>query len=135
MKLLPMIDFVLEQQHENPLKFGDYPDMIRCIFKYAKFLKQPLKLEMFVNPIPEPELQGDEFNAGYDENWVVEYQEAQEKVLFEGWVYISEWYGGHLIAKNKEGDYQFCTNNYNNIEDLLSDVPLKLTPSAIKQFS
>ena len=44
MKLIPMTDFVLEQHAEssNQNEFED-----NC-YKYANFLKQPLKLEMFI---------------------------------------------------------------------------------------
>ncbi|MPT36729.1 MAG: hypothetical protein E2604_16995 [Flavobacterium sp.] len=44
--LIPMTDFVLLRSKEPVLK--DCPGEIRIIHRYAEFLKQPLKLEMFI---------------------------------------------------------------------------------------
>jgi hypothetical protein len=44
MKLLSMTDFILEQ---NNIYYNNYDVLLSSIIQYAKFLKQPLKLEMF----------------------------------------------------------------------------------------
>ena len=74
-----MADFVLEQYEKqtNPTIFEE------TVHNYAKFLKQPLKLEMFV-PCDDKEnvlITPTEFNPIY---WSEQYKKAKEKVLFEG---------------------------------------------------
>lgn len=48
MKLISMTDFVLEQSKLTGYDISDYDWIIRIV-NYANFLKQPLKLEMFVS--------------------------------------------------------------------------------------
>ena len=109
MKLIPMTDFVLEQttsfEAADKLDFLEVREMILSrIEKYAKFLKQHLKLEMFVpcdnegELFDEPELTdypreifypetGFTQREGYEvesfESDLLEYKKAKEKVLFE----------------------------------------------------
>jgi hypothetical protein len=83
MKLISITDFVLEQAKDNnKQRLNKYSDIV-C---YAKFLKQPLKLEMFVpcnedgNVIELP-------NACICTDLCSlckKYKKAKEKVLFEG---------------------------------------------------
>lgn len=85
MKLISMTDFVLEQMEIN--SFDE--DKIKNIWNYAKFLKQPLTLGMFVpcdddgNVLEEPlhiELyEGDTYDLDCKF-----YKQAQSKVLFNG---------------------------------------------------
>jgi len=95
MKLISMTDFVL-QQDITDIKQRD------SIVKYANFLNQPLKLEMFVpcddeeNVLEEPNRWNDylEFPESFDGNkeWdeLYDYQQAKEKVLFEDSILIDE---------------------------------------------
>ena len=82
-----MTDYVLEQDKHKEVRYKQIVD-------YAKFLKQPLKLYMFI-PISkngailkEPEnvypFATNEEEIIYDEEFE-EYKEAKEAVLFEGW--------------------------------------------------
>lgn len=124
MKLISMTDFVLEQTkslyEENPSK------LIHNLYNYAEFLKQPLKLEMFVS-------------------------DDESKVLFEGFNIISTEYNligleskDIFINYNKEGNFFLldswngdrvfikieCLCNY--IENTISTI--NLTPNATKLF-
>ncbi len=103
-KLISMTDFVLERSKQSILGLT-FEESLRIsikitkeIFNYANFLKQLLKLEMFVpcdedgnvlempvnysrnvdSEIPNKELQ-EKFDLEF-----LEYEKAKEKVLFEG---------------------------------------------------
>lgn len=85
MKLISMVDFVLLQNKENRAAYKT----LHIINIYAKFINQPLELGMFVCEIPEPEIQGGystdgDFVGGYCDEWIKSYEEAKERVLFEG---------------------------------------------------
>jgi len=96
MKLISTTDFVLEQNKllkNAPDAYNQYCKIVN----YANFLKQPLKLEMFVpcdekgNVLEEPEdfkyfIQDDEFGAynGKEELQCIAYLKAKNKVLFQG---------------------------------------------------
>jgi hypothetical protein len=102
--LIPMIDFVLEQSeigfeiqilsHQNKNRADRFSKLV----KYANFLKQPLKLEMFIPCDEDGNILEEPMNYKY---WVKKsigipyildlrqyeiYQKAKEKVLFEGFV-------------------------------------------------
>ncbi len=89
-----MTDFVLEQYEKqtNPTIFEE------TTHNYAKFLKQPLKLEMFIacddkgNVLEIPvnysrnvdsEISNKELQEKFDLEFF-DYKKAKEKVLFEG---------------------------------------------------
>ena len=85
MKLIAMTDFVLNQLDDLHLN-GDFENFSRKVVKYATFLKQPLKLEMFVpcdeiievmnyKEIKQSVIEG-------TDSWDA-YEKAKEKVLFE----------------------------------------------------
>lgn len=86
MKLISMTDFVLKQA-DNCMFY----DKVR---NYAKFLKQPLELGMFIpcdenNTLleePENPKQSPESFKKYDE-----YVKAKERVLFEGFHILNGW--------------------------------------------
>ena len=101
MKLISMTDFVLEQtKNFNAVVYDDLEtasiNLIERIENYANFLNQPLKLEMFVpcnengNVLEEPKrwkdyLQyPDSFDGNKEWDELYDYQQAKEKVLFEG---------------------------------------------------
>lgn len=129
MKLISMTDFVLQRAKKSilPLNvietFKEGGKITNEIFNYANFLKQPLKLEMFVpcdeegNVLEEPDK---EFELSY---WdcstkISKYQQAKEKVLFEGF----------RVSKAK-----LFINSEKTIEDLIK-YDLTLTPNATKQI-
>lgn len=90
MKLISMTKFVFEQEH-NVIKF-DYNELHEFktrISRYADFLKQPLTLGMFVpcdadgNVLEEVKCnkECESCDCMYEHDL---YQEAKDKVLFEG---------------------------------------------------
>ena len=103
--LIPMTDFVLKIDEFLPQDLGQFFDswrmsQLRLIENYAKFLKQPLKLEMFVpcdengNVLEEPQMRPernsfDEEDMDYDAQELYDYIKAKEKVLFEGFEFVS----------------------------------------------
>ena len=130
-KLISMVDFVLEQSNnenlekhlcnENGHQFMNY---WHSVFSYAKFLKQPLKLGMFVPcdendvPLGEPKAEN-YFNVNIPINELTEkdakglnelyslqlyYQDAKDRVLFEG-VEIIGQSEGFCEIELKNGDF------------------------------
>ena len=86
MKIISMTDFVLDKQ-----RFKEDSDT--AIFKvtnYAKFLKQPLELWMFVPCDENGNVLEDIIGNGMIHNYsekVKQYEQAKDKVLFEGFEY------------------------------------------------
>jgi hypothetical protein len=149
MKLISMTDFVLEQvkllktQENNILQFRNN------ITNYAYFLKQPLKLEMFVpcdedgNVLEMPvnyeiwlklhnnDVGGEKGTFGFLIH--EEYQKAKEKVLFEGFEIATNKEGEKVIL----GDYtclKVSDLENGTIEDLVKYVHIKITESAVKRI-
>lgn len=119
-KLISMTDFVFLMR-ENKEK-----DNIRRFWaceRYAKFLKQPLKLEMFV-----PCVNGELFN--YSKHGNAEYEQAKEKVLFEGCSTMQQG-ENTIVIFNDSAIWITWTNRI--IEDLIRINPI-LTENALKQF-
>lgn len=139
-----MTDFVLQQ---------DITDIKQrnSIVNYANFLKQPLKLEMFIvcdedgNVFEEPI---NNFNLEIeDSNKWIEYNNAKEKVLFEGFEVIGidkdvvqlELHGNNLWIDFHKDSSIILTDNYDIefhvkiIEDLI-EYNLQLTENALKQI-
>ena len=104
----------------------------RNILNYAKFLKQPLKLEMLVpcdedeNVLGEPEIYSqwvcENFNDELENeeriNQCKDYHQAKEKILFEGF----EPYEDYECAKYEEFyvDEEVCDGKF-TVEDLIKD--------------
>ena len=121
MKLISMTDFVLEQvkllktQENNILQFRNN------ITNYANFLKQPLKLEMFVPcddngnflKLPEVCICADECSL------CKKYKKAKEKVLFEGFDLSTSKF--HCDRKDRTIEY-------------FTSFDIELTPNAIKKL-
>lgn len=127
-KLISMTDFVLEQNKKLKNATDAY-DQYCKIVNYANFLKQPLKIEMFVprdadgNVLEEKSI----FNTT-DEDYIFDsesfdkYQQAKDEVLFE-------YYEGFLLFSKEDLNNQ-------TIEHLLKDsFDYILTKSAIKQIN
>ena len=105
-KLIPMTEFVIQEWKKDI--YTD--DFARIVYNYANFLKEPLKLEMFVpcdedgKFLQEPELIYKEYNPyeeaqpEYDLSECENYKKALEKVLFKDFVYKRNIYE---ITKDK----------------------------------
>lgn len=156
MKLLSMTDYVLQEQ-----KGGQQVNSItsqlhyelRSIKKYAKFLKQPLKLEMFFpcneygsilneplkNEFFENNFSNEFCNSSY-ELALEKYKKAKENVLFNGFELnfeITEIVGiinnDYQIWFYKNGTITINSKEIKTIEYLVK-YNLTLTPNAIKHF-
>lgn len=150
-KLIPMTDFVLNYKYQNdkPISGQEFYKL-RSIANYARFLKQPLKLGMFIptdedgNVLDAPGyFEASSFTEQMQyESYVDEYQQAQQKVLFKGFENSSNGDKFHnIIHKNKFLTFDKQYNNftdsfdkrYTKIEDLVH-LDLELTESALKQI-
>jgi hypothetical protein len=136
MKLIPMTDFVIEQNMRFANKEITLEQLALQQLYYAVFLKQDLKLHYFVpcdldgNVLEEPKcnvcytgLPGDchrSKECGIDENPFKEYQEAKDRCLFTSCPYHVE------IMKNFIKDGQTI--------EFFDDLNLELSPTAQKQI-
>ena len=144
MRLVSMTDFVLENAKQPYVEGTKYKDLVN----YAKFLKQPLKLEMFVpcdedgDILDEPEyyeLRLLYMMTEYNDE-VYTYYQAKVKVLFEGFeidknlylVYKNEISIGRFISYENGSKFLF-RDNFKTIEDLV-EFGFKLTENTIKQI-
>lgn len=141
MKLISMTDFVLQQA--NYTDVSNISEKYAAIWNYARFLKQPLKLEMFVpcdedgNHFPEPKKEHytqDEIEASVLGCDYLDYQKYKNKVLFEGFY----WEGDYAVCMTEDEmiyiDDEFMQNM--TIDKFLTTIitDLQLTPTAIKQI-
>jgi len=143
--LIGMTDFVLELNIEASEKddWDFCAESFNKISNYAKFLKQPLSIEMFVTcklvdgvwvVLEEPKM--DMSFASTTELKVMykkalkEYQKAQEKVLFEG-----------LSICDRKGNINCVVFNNEHIFwegktiETLTKYNLELTPNAVKKLN
>lgn len=141
-KLISMTDFVLEQSESIKSDMIGYGEFIDKVVNYAKFLKQPLKLEMFV-----PCANGEPLPVFYSTKWY----KAKANVLFDNFTILSNEDDvieleckDIYINYNKEEDL-FHLDSWNNdalimnIECLANLInhtasSIKLTSNAIKTF-
>lgn len=147
MKLISMVDFVLAQNEIETV--SDYivqrnrARKFSKILNYALFLKQPLRLGMFVpcdeegnvlKETPPFQYYGEHTSDTAKRVWG--YKEAQEKVLFKDFK-ITKKENFYFIEKPDNIKYFRLLNNSNKtIEDLLTyDKSIELTESAITQLS
>lgn len=161
MKLITMIDFVLQEEKKG-MQNTDRHLRFEKILKYAKFLNQPLKLEMFVacddngNVLEEPVWQQEYDKMKVSNPSLIqkskEYDKAKEKVLFEGFRILSNEDNIIELKRNdifinydKEEEDLFFIDSWNddyvimNIESLSNFIintvsSITLTKNAIKQF-
>ena len=137
--LIPMTDFVLEQLNEQNSRIKPMREVFNSLEKYATFLRQPLKLEMFV-PCDE---EGDVLEKPEDyekrlpnmmteyNDEIYRYEQAKEKVLFEGF----EPYEDYECAKYEDVyiDEEVCDGKF-TVEDLIKDAgktKIKLSQTAL----
>lgn len=137
MKLISMTDFVLEQ-HEQCI--SSTTDNV----KYANFLKQPLKLEMFVpcdedgNVLEEPSCmyiyKTQFFECTADETYRCrKYLEAKKKILFKDCTAYKPMLKSDYYIVEFNNIRMWLTNTNRNIEYLIQ-CDIQLTESAIKQL-
>lgn len=152
MKLISMTDFVLNEQKETSIKEMDLSFSDRSlkklsrIYRYANFLKQPLKLEMFVpcdeegNVLEEPtEDIKNEFGSGYASNQekqllddlIEEWEQAKEKVLFEGFTIDDFEIDKSGVMLNSKKWQSVWMIEGRTVEEMVY-THATLTPSAIK---
>ena len=125
MKLISMTDFVLEQTNKITNEWSE-DDQIRLLDKisnYANFLKQPLKLEMFVTCVDN-----EVFNYSMHGN-KEHFEQAKQKVLFEGFQYCEK----SNTVRNQVFIFSKQMIKELTIEDLV-EYDLTLTESAIKKL-
>jgi hypothetical protein len=140
MKLISMTDFVLGNNKEPYMEGTKYKDLVN----YAKFLKEPLKLEMFVpcysngnliekpNHDKVPEMDIEQMKQYWDE-WNMDYDRAKENVLFEGFnVRVQSTY--HVLSKGDDIIW-LSWNNSKTVESLMKMTDeILLTIAAIKKL-
>lgn len=130
-RLINMTDFVLQQA--NYTDVSNISEKYATIWNYATFLKQPLKLEMFVpcdengNVLEKPQMRPgrnsfDEEDMDYDAQELYDYIKAKEKVLFE------------LNSPGAVETMNYHISRNRNIEYLANFGSIKLTQTAIKQI-
>ena len=124
MKLISMTDFVLNsyEHFKSPTLFEE------TVFKYATFLKQPLKLGMFI-PCDENDniLNENEWKkfTGKMEDFhfvAIKYDKAKSKVIFSGFDVIKK--STYLIIKLNDKPIWISWDDKKTIEDVL--VPLNV---------
>jgi len=143
--LIPMTDFVLREQ-KNIMW-----DSFNKVVRYANFLKQPLTLGMFIpcdedgNILKEPKFVSPEGVKW--EDYVKQFEQAKERVLFEGFEVTKEE-GVFYIQKNDiELWYNKKADMWEHLgEDVYWDIEslskysenicttIKLTDNAIKRI-
>lgn len=137
-KLISMTDFVLEKKASHTQ-----------IIRYAQFLKQPLSLGMFVpcddegNILKEPVDDSDRGRCEYDllkkltfkEN-SEKYQQAKDRILFEGYTYCHD--EEYLKFINDELEFMYDPDELESwvMEDFVDceEESLVLTEAALKQI-
>lgn len=95
-KLTGMTDFVLDQAIPQYLQEYEYKENYYNVYAYAKFLKKPLELGMFIPCDEDGKLLEEKsiFNTT-DEDYIFDserfnnYQEAKYRCLFEGFTFDS----------------------------------------------
>lgn len=138
MKLISMTDFVLEQNKLLKKALDAYDQYCKMV-NYANFLKQPLKLEMFVpcdkdgNVLEIPTKENSNNTIDHD-NKLIDYNNSKEKVLFEGFTFKEETKDLYFLLE--EGVYTHVLTKIRprTIENLVGMDKLTLTQSAIKQL-
>lgn len=139
--LISMTDFVLERTElELKKEKQNFKDLGLDIYAYANFLKQPLKLEMFVpcdengNVLTKSTMSEntceDDCNhktCVSEMNECIKYQQAKEKVLFYSQHGDKELFDVSLA--------KVYLDEFFNIEELANEIGrIKLTKTAIKQI-
>jgi len=136
-KLISMVDFLIKQDVDFDLNAIDQLEEIKVRYnrnyRYAKFFQQELKLGDFIpcdkdgKPLEKPHL------TIYSVIELKEYQQAKERVIFEGLNY-KEMKDYYVVYNEKlNGEIWYSWNKSKTIEDLM-DRELTLTESKAKQL-
>lgn len=136
-KLMSMTDFVLwlTENDSDDLTSGDRTNMLNNLFikriiSYAYFLKQKLELWMFVPckfvegawvVLKKPDADNYKMVTEYE---LKEYQEAKDRVLFEG----------GFDFKNERNFYYWRMDNELGSVETMIGLEFTLTPTAQKQI-
>lgn len=143
MKLISMTDRI--EQIENYLDITNR-QKLELIIKSKNFLNQKLELWMFVPCDLDGNILYPEYVGGkeviYDEHVhdammdrVKEYQEAKERILFEGDFTLEEIHNSYYLVKYNGNEFWVSWNGSKKIEDLICiNYELILTPTAKKQI-
>lgn len=128
MKLMSMTDFVLNIKELVPKDSDQLFDSwqnkkLSIIENYANFLEEDLKIEMFVP-------------CDINGNFLEDFQQAKNKILFEDFKYGYKWYESFIVMRDKKtGEGQFILSKYKKIQGLLNNsFDFELTPNAIKRI-
>lgn len=163
MKLISMTDFVLERNKQQLPKgfdkhISDSFAFNTQVIKYAHFLKQPLKLSMFVpcdedgNPLENPNYVNSYHKYKSNDEYIgadKKYNRTKENVLFEDFEFHRKDKYSIMLVNDKQeltiefsGNVIFYLGEYivKNIEDLCfcnqkEQTHIILTKSAIKQWN
>lgn len=138
MKLISMTDFVLKYDsvkfQSNPMS---YVEPFSNILEYAKFLKQPITLSMFIpcdeegNILIEPTKDDLSFYTHRNLSIQEEFKQAKEKVLFEGFKARITKSGFKAIKKGLE--ISVSVDSKITVEDLVFD-DIMLSDSSLNQI-
>jgi hypothetical protein len=134
MKLISMTEKVCEVWEYAGLTDTE---KLNALARHANFLKQPLKLEMFVpcdeegNILEEP-LAYNFKSVELFTNYNIKYQKAKEKVLFEEFELKEELEFVYKFKYKGKGEFNVLKHDL-PIEWLVGD-EIELTPNAIKQL-
>lgn len=133
-----MTDFVISQWDKDITR----EEFAQSMINYAQFLKQPLKIEMFVpcnegNVLEEPKNDFRGYND-YSKRLNV-FEKAKEKVLFEGFEVIKDTRTTITVFNSKtkqEIGFAKGVGSGETIESLIlfTDFTGDLTPTALKQI-
>ena len=138
-KLISMVDFVKWVNEVEVPNIDNEYEAYNAILKYANFLSQPLTLGMFVPcldgvVLEEPLDWRNKNSPLYKPYKCQQYQQAKERVLFEGVQVIED---RTLFVNSKEigmfTDGKFIYFGVSTIEDLVKYNPT-LTETALKQI-
>lgn len=135
MKLMSMTEFVLQENYK--IQSIMLPEIfIKQVINYAKFLKQPLKLEMFIPCNGQGEiLNYEEIRESVKEgteNWGI-WEQAVNNVLFKGFEVEKNICFNGLQRTTVDYGIFIPTMGTLTVEDLINNnkTPLELTELAI----
>jgi len=149
MKLISCTDFVLKQKDELKLRanlhyYVEAFDLAWKMINYANFLKQTLTLSMFVPTDDEGYVLSNPKDSTLQYQKIIdEYQQAKERVIFEGFegrysesgyqvsnenILIVFYDAGYIVTYKDCFDYKT-----NTIENLIQ-FNLTITPNAVKKY-
>jgi len=136
-RLISMTEKVLELEKEFNNGIYTFAEFTNIVCNYANFLNKPLKLEYFVpcddegNILEEPKFIPEEVEF---EKLLEQYENAREKVLFDGFGVCDRNSKKDCIILNQEDHINIKWLENKTIEDLVK-YNLTLTLNAIKQFN